>query len=151
MGLNRTPEVLAKRSKKMMGNKNCLGRGNSPETNLQISKTLKAQKDHHFRKEEFWTPERRAAQAEQARIQKTGEIPPENHRINISLGRLKDRTSQPYGQLVVLRLASIRPVMWECLCSCGKIFKTGCLSGKSGTKSCGHLRKFNRKAKGAAA
>ena len=52
----------------------------------------------------------------------------------------EDLTSQRFGRLVVHKLVSHKPPMWECVCDCGNTVRTRANSLKMGTsQSCGCL------------
>ncbi len=56
-------------------------------------------------------------------------------------------TGEVYGELTALRPTSDKlgsNIVWECLCSCGKVVRVSTSNLRSGrTKSCGHLRSQN--------
>lgn len=61
------------------------------------------------------------------------------------MGKIKDRTGEPFGELVVMYLAGkdkYNKAIWHCKCSCGNevdVLASSLTSGK--TKSCGCLQK----------
>lgn len=60
------------------------------------------------------------------------------------MSKFFDRTGITYGRLTVLRLSSTKPIIWECVCICGRIVQVKSTNlGKDrvhSTKSCGCLR-----------
>lgn len=65
------------------------------------------------------------------------------------MGKFQDLTEMVFGELTVIKRAPdyILPcgkpqIMWECKCSCGRLFTTRALQLKNGeSQSCGHLQK----------
>jgi len=72
-------------------------------------------------------------------------VNPDHHEvINGAPGRpVRDLTGQRFGKLVAIELIGHSPVLWKCVCDCGResIIRGNNLSRLGGQKSCGCLAK----------